>query len=116
MAIVNISDLKEGMIVAVPVKIQGTVMVEAGKPLTLKVIHILKAWGVAGIDVKGDGAQAVPMSNDDMGLAIPPEDVAKVKALVDPCFKTSPADEIMIEVKRIMMRRSFAYVSGSVGN
>jgi len=104
MPILNISDLKEGMIVASPVKIQGTIMVESGKPLTSKVIHVLKAWGVAGIDVKGDGVQAAPA--EDMGLSIPLEDVAKVKALVDPCFKTPPADEIMFEVKRIMMKHA----------
>lgn len=105
MPIVNISDLKEGMIVAAPVKIQGTVMVESGKPLTIKVIHILKAWGVAGIDVKGE---SFPSPTENMGLSIPPADLLKVRSLVDPCFKVPPTDEIMIEVKRIMMKRAAA--------
>lgn len=105
MAVVNISDLKEGMIVLAPVRIQGTVMVEAGKPLTAKVIHVLKAWGVAGIEVKTDASAAQP---EDMGLAIPPDELVKIRALIDPCFKEQPTDEIMLEVKRIMMKHAAA--------
>lgn len=103
MAMINISELKEGMVVAAPVVVQGNVMVPEGKTLTAKMLHILKAWGITAVDVVGD----VKVADDDFGVDIPSAELDKMREAINYRLKgIKPEDEFMLEVKRIMMKRS----------
>lgn len=103
MTMINISELKEGMVVAAPVVVQGNVMVPEGKTLTAKMLHILKAWGITAVDVVGD----VESVEEDFGVDIPSAELDKMREAVNYRLKSiKPDDEFMNEVKRIMMKRA----------
>jgi len=55
MIVLDIEDIKPGMILAQPVRNrQGVLLLEAGARITVKNIRILKSWGVKEIVIKGD--------------------------------------------------------------
>ena len=103
MAIVNLSDLKEGMVVAEPIVIQGNVLLEKGKTLTIKVIHVLKAWGISGVNVVGK----VSAQEESFASEISSEELDEIKTAVEyRLYGFSDEDETMSEVKRIMIKRN----------
>lgn len=103
MTMINISELKEGMVVVAPVVVQGNVMVPEGKTLTAKMLHILKAWGITAVDVAG----AVESVEEDFGADIPSASLDKMREAINYRLKSiKPDDELMNEVKRLMMKRS----------
>jgi hypothetical protein len=59
MVLVDIEDLKPGMILEHPVKnSQGVLLLEGGVRITKKNIRIFKSWGVTDVIVKGGETQA----------------------------------------------------------
>lgn len=113
MALVNLSDLQEGMVVASPVVVQGNVLLGEGKALTSKVIHILKAWGISGVDVVGEPQ----VDEESFSSELSSEERDRLRAAVDYRLKSfNPNDEVMTEVKRIMMKREVQKLTVQKGN
>lgn len=103
MPVVNISELKEGMIVASPVVVQGNELLAAGKSVTSKVIHILKAWGVSGVDVIGETVSAENGFASDVDSDV----LDRIRSAIDYRMdRFDPNDEYMVEIKRIMTKRA----------
>jgi len=111
MAIVNLSELKEGMIVARPVTVQGKVLLDQGKTLTPKILHILKAWGITEVEVKGGSETA----EDGFTADLSNPEVARIRKQVEARLRGIDTDnnEIMAEVKRVMMKREVERVMPS---
>jgi hypothetical protein len=109
MAIVNLSELKEGMVVARPVMVQGKVLLDQGKTLSAKILHILKAWGITEVEIKGD----VGTTDSGFPADLPDPDVVLVRKLVEERLRGIDIDnnEIMTEVKRVMIKREVDRVS-----
>lgn len=54
MAIINLDYIKPGMVLNSDVKdINGRLLMTTGTELTEKHLHILKAWGITEVDIKG---------------------------------------------------------------
>ncbi|MGQ9569267.1 MAG: hypothetical protein ACUVUQ_00200 [Thermodesulfovibrionales bacterium] len=54
MAIINIEYLKPGMVLNADVKdINDRLLIKAGTELVEKHLHILRAWGITEVDIKG---------------------------------------------------------------
>lgn len=97
MAKVNLSDIKEGMITAEPVRIQNKVILGEGITITEKHIHLFKTWGVAFVEIDDDNyeeEEAVSSLTPEEKAAIL-EDITKRFSLVK---EPSP---VMQEIKRI---------------
>jgi hypothetical protein len=67
MGLLPIDDLKPGMVLATPVRNhQGQLLLDAGRKVMAKHVHIFKAWGIRRVDVKpapgGDAPGATPES------------------------------------------------------
>jgi hypothetical protein len=57
MNVVNIDDLKPGMVLAEPVcNHQDQVLLEAGRKVTAKAIRVFKSWGIRRVAVKSGAA------------------------------------------------------------
>lgn len=57
MSVVNIDDLKPGMVLAEPVRNhQDQVLLEAGRKVTAKTIRVFKSWGIRRVAVKSGAA------------------------------------------------------------
>jgi hypothetical protein len=76
MGLVNISDLKDGMVVLNPVSNKhGNVLLKKGDTLTEKNIVLLKSWGITEVDIESsDRNQAEETAND----ALSPEIIASI--------------------------------------
>jgi hypothetical protein len=63
MQIVNVDDLKEGMIVGEDVKDKnGQLLLPAGLTLTPKHLEVIKGWGISNVSVdSGDKLEEVPL-------------------------------------------------------
>lgn len=102
MPILNLNDLKVGMVIAKPVKVQGRVIIGAGATLTDKVLHLFKTWGVTEAEIAdesigGPGEEKINLSE---------EELKKINEAVDYRFKTADvSEEIMAEVRRIAVKK-----------
>jgi hypothetical protein len=68
MTVVNIDDLKPGMVLAEAVRNhQDQVLLEAGRKVTVKAVRVFKSWGIRRVAVKaggaGEGGAQVPAQN-----------------------------------------------------
>ena len=62
----NVDELKQGMILARPVRNhQGILLLEAGAKITRKNIRIFKSWGVSEITIKGNLTEARKSPGND---------------------------------------------------
>lgn len=78
MTVVNIDDLKPGMVLAEAVRShQDQVLLEAGRKVTVKAIRVFKSWGIRRLAVRsgagGEGeaqgaARPAPLAALDEGL------------------------------------------------
>lgn len=94
MGLVNVSNLKDGMVVLTPVSNKhGNVLLKTGDTLTEKNIVLLKSWGITEVDIESsDRHQAEETAND----ALSPEIVAVIDKEVKemfPEFKDNPLME-----------------------
>ena len=81
---VNVSNLKDGMVVLTPVSNKhGNVLLKTGDTLTEKNIVLLKSWGITEVDIESsDRHQAEETAND----ALSPEIVAAIDKEVQEMF------------------------------
>jgi hypothetical protein len=98
--------LQEGMVVASDVKnIDNMPLIPAGATLTERQINILKAWGVAEIEV--EGSQSVEEA--DPLAKLPPELVAKLSAEIKSRFwQPDDANPVFAEIFKLMLQRRVA--------
>ena len=94
MGLVNVSNLKDGMVVLTPVSNKhGNVLLKTGDTLTEKNIVLLKSWGITEVDIESsDRHQAEETAND----ALSPEILAAIDKEVQdmfPEFKDNPLME-----------------------
>ena len=99
MGLVNVSNLKEGMVVLTPVSNKhGNVLLKTGDTLTEKNIVLLKSWGITEVDIESsDRHQAEETAND----AFSPEIVAAIDKEVQemfPEFKDNPLMEKLVGI------------------
>ena len=65
MIILNIEDIKSGMILAQPVRNrQGVLLLEAAARITNKNIRIFKSWGINEIAIKGERSVSKDAAED----------------------------------------------------
>ena len=99
MGLVNVSNLKDGMVVLTPVSNKhGNVLLKTGDTLTEKNIVLLKSWGITEVDIESsDRHQAEETAND----ALSPEIAAAIDKEVQemfPEFKDNPLMEKLVGI------------------
>lgn len=105
MALINIGDLKEGMIVAKPVLLQQRVVLGEGAAITPRILQLLKTWGVTEVNVQGDDAAA----SDDGAGKLTEAELASLSAPIELRFKRCSAEsEPIKEIKRLLLKRAIA--------
>ena len=84
MGLVNVSDLKDGMVVLNPVSNKhGNVLLKKGDTLTEKNIVLLKSWGITEVDIESsDRHRAEGIAND----ALSPEIIEQLIKRFKRCF------------------------------
>jgi hypothetical protein len=104
MGILNINDLKVGMVLALPaVNRHGAVILGEGKVLTEKHINSFKTWGVTGVDVKDiDSDQPVKEAME----ALPNDVVEAIESELDELFPPFEANPVMEEIYKIVKKIS----------
>lgn len=81
MPVINVDDLRPGMVLAAPISGPGNrELAPAGKPLTDKQVQILRAWGIATVETAGNG----PRPNEEVIIA--------ARRTVAPRFRGQPTD------------------------
>ena len=115
MGLVNVSDLKDGMVVQNQVSNKhGNVLLKKGDTLTQKNIVLLKSWGITEVDIQSfDRQHAEEIGNE----ILPPEIISsineEIKALF-PEFKENPLMEKLYGiVKKNKMKSAVENESGS---
>ncbi len=100
---VKTGDLKEGMVVARDVKnIDDMLLLPAKGLLTDRQITILKAWGVAEIDVEASDL----IENQDPLARLSPEVVARLTAEIKAQFwQADESNPVFAEVFKLMLWR-----------
>ncbi|MGP8201228.1 MAG: hypothetical protein ACLQU4_17195 [Limisphaerales bacterium] len=100
---VKTEDLKEGMVVAKDVKnIDDMLLLPAKGQLTGRQISILKAWGVAEIDVEASDL----IENQNPLARLSPEVVAQLTAEVKARFwQAGESNPVFAEVFKLMLWR-----------
>lgn len=99
MPLINLNDLKEGMVTAKPVSIQNRIIIGEGVKLTEKSIHLFKAWGVVTVEVVADN---LTTDKDEESTALNAQQLKEIYDTIDNRFRlVDENDEIMAEVKRI---------------
>ncbi len=99
MGVLNINDLKPGMVLDQPVRNrQGMILLDTGSKLAKKQIMILKAWGVTETSVRGfdrDRLEAAQIKT------VPAEIRRSVEADLKPYFADFGHSDVMKEIYRI---------------
>ncbi len=99
MGILNINDLKEGMILAADVKNKhGNIMIKQGMTLTERHIMLLKAWGIPDADV--EGADREQLHQEEM-KTVAPEVIEAIEKELSEIFPPLEGNELMSEIYRI---------------
>jgi len=102
MGILNINDLKTGMVLAQSTKNRhGVVILGKGNALTEKHIHSFKAWGITGVNIKDiDGDQVIKQEME----ALPNDIVESIERELDELFPPFEANPVMKEIYRIVKK------------
>lgn len=108
MGILNINDLKPGMVLAQSAKNKhGAVILGEGNVLTEKHINFFKTWGVTGVDIKDIDTDKLIKQEME---ALPNDIVESIERELDelfPPFKDNPVmEEIYKIVKKISLRQA----------
>ena len=115
MGILNINDLKAGMVLAQSAKNRhGAVILGEGKVLTEKYINLFKTWGITGVDIKDiDSDQLVKEEMEALSNDI----VESIERELDELFPPFEANPVMEEiykiVKKISLRQAANQTKGS---
>jgi hypothetical protein len=115
MGILNINDLKTGMVLAQPTKNRhGAVILGKGSALTEKHINSFKTWGITGVDIKDiDGDQLIKQEMEALSNDIVESIEKKLDELFPP-FEANPVmEEIYKIVKKINLRQAANQTNGS---
>ena len=96
-------DLKEGMVVAIDVNnMDDMLLLPAGSLLTGRQINILKAWGVAAIEVEASDL----IGNQNPLARLSPEVVARLTAEIKARFwQADESNPVFAEVFKLMLWR-----------
>ena len=115
MGILNINDLKVGMILAKSAKNRhGAVILGKGNALTEKHINSFKTWGITGVDIKDiDIDQLVKEEME----AMPNDIVESIERELDELFPPFEANPVMEEIykllKKLRLRQAANQTNGS---
>ncbi len=115
MGILNINDLKAGMVLAQAAKNKnGTVILGEGSALTERHINSFKTWGVTEVDIKGiDSDQVVKEAMDALSNDVVESIERELDALFPP-FEANPVmEEIYKIVKKMQLRQAANQTSGA---
>ena len=102
MGVLNINDLKEGMVLAADVKNRHEdLLLKKGGELTKKDILILKTWGITEADV--EGIDKVEVEKQEMQSLSSPIIASLERELTElfPAFDDNP---VMAEIRRIVKK------------
>ena len=115
MGMLNINDLKAGMVLAQSAKNRhGTVILGEGNVLTEKHINSFKTWGITGVDIKGiDDDQVIKQEME----TLPNHIVESIEKKLDELFPPFEANPVMEEiykiVKKISLRQAANQIKGA---
>ena len=115
MGMLNINDLKAGMVLAQSAKNRhGAVILGKGHVLTEKHINSFKTWGITGVDIKDiDSDQVVKEEMEALSNDI----VESIERELDELFPPFEANPVMEEiykiVKKISLRQAANQTNGS---
>ncbi len=102
MGILNINDLKEGMVLAGDVKNKhGNIMIKQGMTLSERHIMLLKAWGIPDANV--EGLEREQLHEEEM-KTVSPEVIEAIEQQLRDLFPPLEGNEVMAEVYRIAMK------------
>jgi len=104
MGILNISDLKPGMVLAQSAKNRhGVVIIGKGNVLTEKHIHSFKTWGITGVDIKNIDVDQVTKQEME---ALPNDIIESIERELDELFPPFEDNPVMEEIYKIVQRAS----------
>ena len=115
MGLVNVSDLKDGMVVLNPVSNKhGNVLLKKGDKLTEKNMVLLKSWGITEVDIESsDRLHAEGIAND----ALSPEIIESIDKEVEgifPEFDDNPLmEKLLVIIKKAKMKSAVELNPGS---
>jgi len=102
MGMINLSEVKEGMVTKSAVMSQGRMIIGEGATVTPKMLRIFKTWGVTEIDVEGDFSE----SEMEAEANIDEEALKKIQEGLSLRFgEIDPQDKIMHEIYRIAKKK-----------
>jgi len=114
MGMVNISELKEGMVLAYDVlNKHGLPLLKKGVALTEEKIDILKTWGVSEANVEGLDMNKL---DQDMMQTIPAEVLKSVELDLDKFFPDFADNAVMEELRRIIKNRKLNQALSKIEN
>ncbi len=114
MGLLNINDLKVGMILAKPaLNKNGTVILGTGSAVTEKHINFFKAWGVLEVDI--DGVDSDRLLKEEME-SLPMGMLERIEADLSGLFPSIEGNPIMAEiyktVRKIRFRQAASLTKG----
>jgi hypothetical protein len=102
MGVLNINDLKEGMVLAVDVKNRHEqLLLKKGAELTTKDILILKTWGINEADV--EGIDQVEVEKQEM-QSLSPSIIDALEGELTELFHECDDNPVMAEIRRIVRK------------
>lgn len=111
MGILNLNDLKEGMVLAGDIKNKhGNILIKGGNTLTAKHILLMKAWGVTEADVVGFDRDEIERREMD---AASPELVEAIEKELRAVFPPLDHHPVMAEIYRIARKIKLKHAAGS---
>jgi len=113
MGILNLNDLKEGMVLAADIKNKhGNILIRESNTLTAKHILLMKAWGVTEADVVGFDRDQV--EKEEMH-ALSPEFIEAIEKELRAVFPPFDNNPVMAEMYRIARKLKLRQSSGNSG-
>lgn len=101
MPIVEIGELKVGMIVAETILVNNRMVLGQGTELTEKILKLLKTWGVTKVNITKDS----PVEEKEE-IVLSSQQMAEINKQSNYKFKfTDKNDEVLQEMKRLMIKR-----------
>ena len=110
MGVLNLNDIKEGMVLAADIKNKhGNILIKEGNTLTAKHVQLMKAWGVTEADVVGFDRDQV--EKQEMH-ALSPDAIEAVEKELRAVFPPVDHHPIMAEIYRIARKLRLRQVAG----
>ncbi len=113
MGILNLNDLKDGMVLAADIKNKhGNILIKEGNTLTAKHILLMKAWGITEADVVGFDKDQV--EKEEMH-ALSPELIEAIEKELRAVFPPCDNHPVMAEIYRIARKLKLRQAAGNSG-